>query len=317
MATLTFTFSDKLREKIEKIEEIKQRILTFPISPRDELSLRWESLIDKIYWSMSLIDDPISKKDISSLISSPNKKGLKNTQLRVIELKDVFEFMYYEILATKRPIDIQTLRKAYELGCKDGREASPISKNEEKDLQKTLEYIQAGSDHPIVKAGIIQIQILDNVPFRYANNRMSRLSSYLFLYKHYFDLRQLIVLEEFYREDIIGYQRAIEAATKSHNLTFWLEYFAEGVMVQAQKALEKIEEKDIKATYPVSFFRLNQRQKKILSILEKPGLIITNKNVQEIFSVSQITASRDLSKLASLGLIIAHGKGRGAYYTRI
>ncbi len=192
-----------------------------------------------------------------------------------------------------------------------------MGKNEENELEKILQYIQAGSDHPVIKAGIIQIQILDNVPFRYANNRMSRLSSYLFLYKHYFDLKQLLMLEEFYREDFVGYQRAIEVATKSHNLTFWLEYFAEGILSQAQKVLEQIEEKGIKNISSPTLFRLNQRQKKILSLLGKPGVIITNKNVQEMFKVSQITASRDLSKLAALGLIIPHGKGRGAYYTRI
>ncbi len=71
MATLTFTFSDNLKEKIEKIEQIKQKVLTYPITPQDEITLKWESLIDKIYWSMALIDDPISKKEISSLSRDP------------------------------------------------------------------------------------------------------------------------------------------------------------------------------------------------------------------------------------------------------
>jgi Fic family protein len=316
MATLTFTFSDKLKEKIEKIEEIRKEILTFPISPRDEMTLKWEATIDRIYWSMALIDNSISKKEISDILLHPEKERLEKKELRVVELKNVFDFMYYDILATKLPINIQILRRTYEIGCKDNREANELGKNEERDLQKILEYIQAGSDHPIIKAGIIQIQILDNVPFRYANNRMSRLSSYLFLYKHFFDLKQLLVLEEYYREDLIGYKKAVEDATKSHNLTFWLEYFADGVLSNYQKIINRLKTDDLKRTTNSTLFKINSRQKKIISLLEKPGVIITNKNVQKIFKVSQITASRDLSGLANLGLILTHGKGRGVYYTR-
>lgn len=209
------------------------------------------------------------------------------------------------------------LKKIYELGCKDERSGAAISKSDEKELAKTLAYIQTGSDHPIIKAGIIQIQILDTVPFRYANSRMSRLASYLFLYKHYYDLKQLLVLEEYYRQDIVSFNQAIESATKGNNLTLWLEYFAQGVSFQAQKVLNELKEGVSTPTLPVSYFRLNERQKKIMALVTKPNLVITNKKVQEMFGVSQITASRDLSKLSNIGLLVAHGKGRGVYYTRI
>ena len=53
-----------------------------------------------------------------------------------------------------------------------------------------------------------------------------------------------------------------------------------------------------------SFWDLNERQKVILGILDQPGVSITNKTVQKRFKISQITASRDLSKLAILGLLL-------------
>ncbi len=46
-------------------------------------------------------------------------------------------------------------------------------------------------------------------------------------------------------------------------------------------------------------------------------MTITNKKVQKLFKVSQITASRDLAKLASVGLLFTHGKGRSVYYTKV
>ena len=317
MASLTFTLSEKLNEEIEKIENLKKEILLFPLPVKTEVRMRWEALIDKIYWSMALIDDPVSKKDIVKILKTTTQKKKSLTEKRVVELNDVFNFIYYEWLASQSPITTNTLKKIYELGCKDERPGPAISKSDEKELAKTLAYIQTGSDHPIIKAGIIQIQILDTVPFRYANNRMSRLASYLFLYKHYYDLKQLLVLEEYYRQDIVSFNQAIESATKGNNLTLWLEYFAEGVSSQAQKVLNELKEGISNSTLPVSYFRLNERQKKIMALVAKPNLVITNKKVQEMFGISQITASRDLSKLSSIGLLAAHGKGRGVYYTRI
>jgi Fic family protein len=125
-----------------------------------------------------------------------------------------------------------------------------------------------------------------------------------------------LVLEEYYRKDIVGLREAISKVDEEKNLTAWLEYFTKGILVQLQKALEEVEAPKFKTDLSASFWKLNQRQKIILSHLENPELKITNKDVQKMFDISQITASRYLSKLASLGLILSHGKGRSIFYTR-
>ncbi|BCX15105.1 MAG: hypothetical protein KatS3mg088_788 [Patescibacteria group bacterium] len=317
MANLTYTLSSKISEELEIIEKNRKEILLHPLTPRIETRMRWEALIDKIYWSMAMIDEPISKKDIIKIIKSSGKEKKQIKEKRVAQLYNVFNFIYFDWLSSPLPITANSLKKIYEIGCKDNRPGAPLGKSEEKELSKTLAYIQTGNDHPIIKSGIIQIQILDTVPFRYANNRMSRLASYLFLYKHYFDMRGLLVLEEYYRQDIVAYNQTIESSIKGGNLTLWLEYFTQGIRIQSEKIVNQLKEGVINPTLPASYFRLNSRQKKILSVVQKPGLIITNKKVQEMFGISQITASRDLSKLALLGLLVTHGKGRGVYYTRV
>ena len=62
---------------------------------------------------------------------------------------------------------------------------------------------------------------------------------------------------------------------------------------------------------------LNERQKVIMTLLDDPQAIITNRTIQKIFHVSAITSSRDLAKLTMLGLLIQQGKGRSVRYTRI
>jgi Fic family protein len=136
------------------------------------------------------------------------------------------------------------------------------------------------------------------------------------LYKHGFDCRGLLVLEEYYRTDLVTLREAIKTADQNRNLTFWLEYFAKGIVVQLKKALAEVNSPKFKTDLPASFWKINEKQKRILAYLENPELKITNKEVQKLFGISQITASRYLSKLANLGLILSHGKGRSVFYTK-
>lgn len=66
-------------------------------------------------------------------------------------------------------------------------------------------------------------------------------------------------------------------------------------------------------TPPTDAVRLNERQLWILQFLrENPS--ITRKVVTDHFRVSSVTASKDLNKLADLGLTSAKGKGPATYY---
>jgi Fic family protein len=123
-------------------------------------------------------------------------------------------------------------------------------------------------------------------------------------------------LDEYLRRDVVALKGAITSVQQSNNLTVWLEYFALGIIVQLNKALEDIHKNRFATTLPASYWKLNERQREILLMLEQPGTRITNKSVQKMFGVSQITASRDLAKLASLGLLFVHGKGRSVFYIK-
>ncbi|MFQ6014347.1 MAG: ATP-binding protein [Anaerolineae bacterium] len=58
---------------------------------------------------------------------------------------------------------------------------------------------------------------------------------------------------------------------------------------------------------------LNERQIKVLALLEKRGRI-TNREYREVFSVSHTTAASDLRDLIEKDLIEQAGSGRGTYY---
>ena len=78
-----------------------------------------------------------------------------------------------------------------------------------------------------------------------------------------------------------------------------------------------LKEKKYTTRLPISFFDLTERQKEIVRLSAHPEATLTNASLQKRFSVSQITASRDLARLTGLGLLFAHGRGRSIYYTKV
>lgn len=108
------------------------------------------------------------------------------------------------------------------------------------------------------------------------------------------------------------------ATTKSATITQWLEYYGETMIHQLEKIVSFISAAPATIpSVPRAFWKLTDRQRIILEDLEEPGLMVTNKAVQAKFKVSQVTASRELNKLSTLGLIFPHASGRSTYYTKV
>lgn len=315
--TLVYAVSDYLKETITKAEKLREKILLTPIPPKIERRLRWEANLEKIFWALSLAENPINKANMARLLASPPKKKLTNFEKEVLGYKRALDYIKEEWTASPQPITPSVILKIYNLACEPVFGSSRASFRAKKnDLAYFLDYLQTGNEHPLIQAGVAQIQIIKISPFEYANRRVARLFTYLMLYKNGFDCRDLLVLEKYYRTDVVSLKEALASVEKTQNLTFWLEYFTKGVLLQLEKAVEEIHLPKFKTDLSSSFWRLTEEQKQILQYLENPENKITNKDVQQMFGVSQITASRWLAKLVSLGLLLSYGKGRAVFYTR-
>ncbi len=297
MADLSYNLSSSLVESLQRIENLRQKILLTPLSLKVELRLRFEAMINRVYWSLTLSDNPLTKAEMVKLLTSDqSKKSLTQDQQEVLNYKKALDYISQNWLVSPDRVTPKVVTTLHGLAC-SGR-----LRGSEAELKQVLDYLQASSENPVVQAGVAQITA--------GNDCTARLLALLFLYKAGFDFRGLLVLEEYFRRDLVSFQQKT-------NLTLWLEYFAKGVATQLEKALEDIALSRSKTDLPASFWNLKDRQKEILTIMGQPGITITNKKVQKQFRVSQITASRDLSRLAQLGLIFARGKGRSIYYTKV
>ncbi len=318
MVDLTYNFSVKLKAYLAAIDKLRTKILLTPLKPQIERKLVWEANLSKTMWSLSLLDNSLSNRELTKILTKPPLKRLNNQQKDVINQKSVFVYLQNEWHGSNNPVTLETVKKLYDMACRDTLgKPTGITDLSSKRVEFFLEYLQKGREHPAIQAGIAQIQFADALLFDQGNARISRLLAYMFLYKYGYDLRQLLVLDEYFRRDLITFKQASEIATQGKNLTLWLEYFTYGVMVQAKKALTNISEQASSLPLPRLFWKLNNRQKALIESLEKPDQRITNKDVQKMFGVSQITASRDLARLTSLDLLLPHGKGRSVFYTKL
>lgn len=315
---LSYNISEHLKNYLSKIEKLRIDILTYPLSPKNELRLKWDANLERVIWSLSLTDNPLSKTDVVKLLSSSVSKKRSNFEKDVINQKKAFGYIKENWTVTKNPINITAVKKLYDIACRETYgPMSGLTEYSEKRIDTLFDYLEKGQDHPVIQAGIIQPEIIAIIPFDNGNGRVARLLSYLYLYRGGCDFREMLNLEEYYKRDIVTYKRMLEMSKIQGNLTLWLEYFAYGLGSGLEKALDTIKNLNFREETPAYYWKLNPRQRQILEQLEMPEKKITNKDVQKLFGVSQITASRDLARLASLGLLLANGKGRSVFYTRV
>ncbi len=312
VSDLSYNLSSSLTESLQKIENLRQKILLTPLSAKTETRLRWEAMINRIYWSLVLSGSPLTKAEMVKLLTSEGKKKrFTDEEQEVISYKKALDYISQNWLVTTERITPKVVVTLHDLACPDQLRGG------EAPLKQVLDYLQASSENPVVQAGVAQIQLITLAPFSDGNGRTARLLALLFLYKAGFDFRGLLVLDEYFRRDLAAFRQTTENVSKSQSLTLWLEYFAQGVAAQLEKAQEDLTLQRSHLDLPATFWNLNDRQKEILTQMSQPDSTITNKKVQKQFKVSQITASRDLSRLAYLGLIFARGKGRSIYYTKV
>lgn len=310
MLNFSFTLTTNLHREIEIAEGLRQKTLLTLLSPKDELRLRWEATVNRIYYALKMRDIHIEKDQIAELLSPQGRKNLTPEEEEVIHYKQAYDYLYQNFFASNEPVNPQVVKHLNRIFVKENLGIS------EDDLSSMLEFIQINPEHPIIQAGLSSILFFNIATYSDKYARIAQLLPMLFLYKHGYDFRGMLVLEEFLAQDSLAYLELIKKSKSEGVFSAFLEYYATIATRAAEKATEKLTERLFEKDVAPSFYDITPRQQQILAYLDAPGSKITNREVQKLFNVSQITSSRDLARLTSLGLIFAIGKGRSVNYTK-
>ena len=172
---------------------------------------------------------------------------------------------------------------------------------------------------PVVKSGIAHYELVRIHPFVDGNGRTTRVLAAMVLYKDQFDTKRFFALDDFYDQDRRSYYETLNNVDQETlDLTNWLEYFIEGVAVSINAVKEKVIglSKNIKVLKDKDQISLTDNQTKIVEWLVTKDRI-TNKDVRELFDISNRAALNHLEKLMVLNVIKQKGEGRSTHYVLI
>lgn len=301
MINFSYNLSEQLKNFLRKIELLRQKVLMTPLPPKVEIRLRWHAMVNRVYWAMIFSKERSVNKTRAIKLLTKEAKPQNKEEHEILKYKDGLNYIKENWFVSQKAITLKTILTLHELSCYGRLRSS------ESILKQLLEYLQRNPESPVIQAALAYIQIVNISPFTHGNTQLASLLSNLFMYKAGYDVRGLLVLEQCWHPDLIIYRG---------NLTPLLEQLAKLLANQLEETANFELGSELEGL-PASFWELNDRQKGILNFLENPDATITNKKVQQLFKISQITASRDLTKLANLGLLFVHGKGRSVFYTRV
>jgi len=99
------------------------------------------------------------------------------------------------------------------------------------------------------------------------------------------------------------------------DLTSWLEYFVEGVSVSIEAVKERVARLSSERLRKTERgqIALTERQMMIVEFINLNGQV-TNRNVREMFKISDRAALKEIRKLVDLEVIKSEGKGRSLGY---
>ncbi len=166
--------------------------------------------------------------------------------------------------------------------------------------------------HPVIVGAIAHHCLVSIHPFADGNGRISRALAIWLLYSRGFDTHHLFALDEYFeRERQLYYQKIQQARDLDDDLSFWLEYVAEGVVETLNKVKERI--LSLKIAIAAPRMLLTKRQEDILRFLRDRGRVKAP-DMEKAFSLTRARVSQIIKPLVNAGLVIREGQTRATTY---
>ncbi len=337
-----FRYTHKIVKNLVKIASAREIVLNSYLVPKWEVSLRKDALIRATHASTAIEGNPLTLEEVSQLASGRKVMAARKAELEVLNYLRVLENIekYQEkskiteknILklhkdVTKEILDNPEYEGRYrELQVYVGDRITgkvvfmpPRPEEVPEQMKEFIEWINSTDSYnldPVIVAGISHYEFVRIHPFIDGNGRTARALATLILNLREFDIKKFFALDDYYDSDREAYYGALDSVNaKTLDLTKWLEYFTDGVLVSITKVKEKVltlslEKHKKESKGQVS---LTERQMKIINHLQQNERI-TAGDTAKMFKITRQAALKELSKLVKLEIIKLEGKGRGAYY---
>ncbi len=333
---------------MSEIAEIKAVVERSRVLPLNEAQLRRQAILRMAHTSTSIEGNKLAQFEVGKVIEG---KAVRADQKDIIEVENYYKAlkMLDEMAKKKTAITLDEILKLHKITINqlveekktgafrpgdvyvlddlgDGREMlrfkAPDAKKVKAMIEDLLQWLnQSKKDgvHPVIRAAVLHLQFVTIHPFTDGNGRVARLLTQLQLYRDGWDLRKILVLEDYYNRDRMSYYNAENKAQGKNyepdmDFSNWIEYFTGGFLVEARKVLEQIQSIGFgKVSKKSEQVFLDRDEIQIMDFLTTTGRI-TSDDVVDVLNVAKRTAQLKLKNLADKGLLKLNGKGPSSFY---
>lgn len=355
MYTPKFQITNNILKNIGVIEACKEVIDHAPLIPAYEKKFREEAMVRIVHYGTHIEGNQLDLAEAEQVLAGRKIEGRERDIREVINYRKVVEYIGQSQSANlkaqnynanvKTGIDEALIKKIHSLTVHKILDPNKVGKYRETQvvvksnqtgevsfrppqaqaLAKLMEDFilwlnsdQRVTTHTVLRSGIVHYELVRIHPFLDGNGRVARALSMLVLFQEGYDIRRFFSLEEYFDSDPVNYYQALASVEKTHgDLTFWLEYFTNGLAIELTKIKEKIQKLSIDMKLKERLggqIALSERQIKIIEYLQEIGFL-QNQTFASLFPmVSEDTILRELKDLMKKKIIKRIGKTKAARY---
>lgn len=316
----------RIEKCLRRIEILREVAELLPRLPHVEDNLRRRSLLKSSLFSARIEGNRLQLKDVRYTEKNIHSKDL--AQMEIFNILAALRWLYSERIPKKLTLSlIFKLHKSVMRGisAESGhfrKEPSAIFNQAGVAIyftpppsqifsltQKFMSVTNFSNEPGPIQAAICHFTFEKIHPFLDGNGRVGRLLSTFILKSTGFSFRWLVCLEEYYENKRELYYDFL--ANQKKDITPFVQFFLEGLSLQAEKAIEDI--KITKTELPED--RLLPRRGEILAIIRDHRIVSFDFIRRRFAKIPESTLHYDIRKLIEAGFIKKLGSTRGVCYT--
>ncbi len=313
-----FEYTNKLVKLVSKISAADAIINTTNLLHSYDLLFKDSAIVKSAHYSTSIAGNSLDLKKTYQLYNGEEVKETERSLQEVLNYFEVIENLdnYSEnrldtsiIALINRDLTTKTLENPELAGTYRNLNVSSS-------LTEILEWLNQEDElHPVLTAGIIYHQMATKLPFCRGNGKTARILIHLIFNMKEFNYKKYYQVDEYFHDNQKSCYRALIMGTEVGNITDWLEYFSNAILITVTKIRDDViniyEEKCI--NHKPNQIPISPREIRIFQFLRTKKKIQSS-DIQNMFGISHNGVFKYIQKLIDSNVIVAKGTGRNTYY---
>lgn len=325
-----FTITPALLARVEQIATVRERIQAATVQVRWIPALQKDTRTRNTHSSTAIEGNPLTLEQVRAVeegreipaVAARAKREVVNyfAGLRFVEKNAAKQAITHEdVLRLHRimaadVMDQGTAGKYRTISVRVGHHVPPPPEEVSGLMFELLTWWNKESAglSPVLSSAIVHYRFEAIHPFADGNGRTGRALALWELYRRGFDTHHIFSIDEFYWEDRPRYYAALDAVRREgEDMTRWLEYAAEGLMLTLERVWRRIQK--LTAQAGTAKLVLRPRQEQLLQML-RDHKSMSPSEIWAALGVSRQGAMDLLNPLIEAGMVKRIGSKKSGRY---